>query len=211
MHHLTRSLALLGCSLALATRMLGQQPGDDPQQRTLAGLRNFAVYARVQVSQGASLPAVDEHRLRDKLEDAVRRQGLSIVGRDDVRDGPGAHLTLLYMVIETRDGVGKETGFAAMSCIQAEQTVSITRMGRYAYAVVPTWRSCGIISGDTASYSRSIERNADQQIVRFLEAWRTVNPPPQVPGLRPSPELGAGTQLPADSLLTTIAALYSSW
>jgi hypothetical protein len=175
MRHLSMPLTWLGFSLALAGRLLGQQPADDPQRRTLVGLKNFAVYARVQLSQGATLPAVDESPLRDKLEEAVRREGLSIVSRNDVRDGPGAHLTLLYMVIETRDGAGQETGFAAMSCIQAEQTVSITRLGRYVYAVVPTWKSCGIVAGDTASYARIIDRNADQQIVRFREAWRSVN------------------------------------
>jgi hypothetical protein len=58
---------------------------------------------------------------------------MSIVGRHDVRDGPGAHLSLLYVVLETRDGEGKQAGFAAFSCLQAEQTVSVPRLGRCIY------------------------------------------------------------------------------
>jgi hypothetical protein len=184
------SLLALALALALAGKVLAQQPDDDPQRMTLTGLGRFAVHARVQLSQGATLPAVDENRLRGKLERAVLRAGMSIVGGNDVRDGPGARLSLLYVVIETRDDAGQETGFAAFSCLQAEQTVSVTRLGRYVYAVVPTWRSCGILAGDTASYSGTIERNADEQIARFVEAWRMVNLPQPAPPHQSNPELG---------------------
>jgi hypothetical protein len=175
------SLNPLGLSLALVGNLLAQQPIDDPQRMTLTGLRNFAVYARVQLSRQATLPPLDESLLRGKLEQAIRREGMSIVGGNDVRDGPGAHLSLLYIVIETRDRTGQETGFAAFSCLQAEQTVNVPRLGRYVYAVAPTWRSCGIVAGDTESYSGAIERNADKQIARFLAAWRMVNPPRPAP------------------------------
>ena len=170
-------LCLLGISLGLAAHLPGQQP-DDPQRRTLVGLRFFAVHARVQLSEGATLPLVDEQRLRSKMEQEIQREGMRIVGKNDVRDGPGAHLTLLYLVAPTRDNRGRETGFAAMSCLQAEQTVSVPRLGRYVYTVAPTWRSCGILAGDAGSYRGTIERNADEQIVRFLNAWRSVNAPP---------------------------------
>lgn len=168
-------LNLLALTLALAGQALAQQPDDDPQRMTLIGLRNFAVHARVQLSRQSTLPAVDESLLRGKIERAIRQEGMAIVGGNDVRDGPGAHLSLLYTVIETRDLAGQGTGFAAFSCLQAEQTVSVPRLGRYVYAVVPTWRSCGVLAGDAASYSGTIERNADEQIGRFLEAWRMVN------------------------------------
>jgi hypothetical protein len=191
MHNPIRSsLGLLGLSLALVGQVFAQHSDDDPQRMTLTGLRNFAVYARVQLSERATLPAIDENRLRSKMEQEIRREGMSIVGGNDVRDGPGAHLSLLYIVIETRDRAGQATGFAAFSCLQAEQTVSVPRLGRYVYAVVPTWRSCGILAGDTESYSGTIERNADEQIVRFLGAWRSVNAPPPAPSLPSNPELG---------------------
>jgi hypothetical protein len=183
-------LNFLGFSLVLVGNLLAQQPDDDPQRRTLTGLKNFAVYARVQLPEGATLPAIDENRLRGKIEQEIRREGMSIVGGNDVRDGPGARLSLLYLVAETRDKAGQQTGFAAFSCLQAEQTVCVPRLGRYVYAVVPTWRSCGVLAGNTESYSGTIERNADQQIERFLDAWRTVNAPPPPPPLRPTPELG---------------------
>jgi hypothetical protein len=167
-------LAAAGLSLALASSAFSQQTVD-PQRMTLTGLKNFAVYARVQVSGQATLPAIDESHLRSKLEQEIRREGMSIVRGNDVRDGPGAHLSLLYLVLETRDRGGNEIGFAAFSCIQAEQTVSVTRLGRYVYAVVPTWKSCGVLTGNTPAYRATIERNADEQIGRFLEAWRSVN------------------------------------
>jgi hypothetical protein len=183
------SLSLLGLSLALVANLLAQQ-GDDPQRMTLSGLRTFAVYAKVQRSQRTTLPAVDENFLRSKIEQAIRQAGMSIVSGNDVRDGPGAHLSLLYMVIETRDRAGQETGFAAFSCLQAEQTVSLPRLGRYVYAVVPTWRSCGLLAGDSESYSDLILRNADQQITRFLAAWRMVNAPRPAPSFPSNPEVG---------------------
>jgi hypothetical protein len=183
-------LNLLALALALTGKALAQQPDDDPQRMTLTGLGRFAVHARVQLSQGATLPAIDENRLRGKLERAVLGAGMSIVGGNDVRDGPGARLSLLYVVIETRDNAGQESGFAAFSCLQAEQTVSVPRLGRYVYAVVPTWRSCGILAGATQSYSGTIERNADEQIARFVEAWRMVNAPRPARPLRSNPELG---------------------
>jgi hypothetical protein len=185
-----RPLSFLGFSLALVGNLLAQQADDDPQRMTLTGLRNFAVHARVQLSKGATLAAIDENRLRSRIEQEIRREGMSIVRGNDVRDGPGAHLSLLYVVIETRDRAGEETGFAAFSCLQAEQTVSVPRLGRYVYAVVPTWRSCGILAGDTQSYSGTIERNADEQIARFLHAWRMVNAPHPAPASPSGPELG---------------------
>ncbi len=115
---------------------------------------------------------------------------MSIVGRHDVRDGPGAHLSLLYVVLETRDGEGKQAGFAAFSCLQAEQTVSVPRLGRYVYTVAPTWRSCSVLAGAGESYRGTLERNADEQIDRFLDAWRSVNAPPPAPLYPSTPELG---------------------
>jgi hypothetical protein len=175
-------------SLVLAGHLLAQ----DSQQMTLVGLKNFAVHAQVQLSEQTSLPPIDQNRLRSKMEEAIRQEGMTIVRGNDVRDAPGAHLSLLYIVIETRDRTGQEAGFAAFSCLQAEQTVSVPRLGRYVYAVVPTWRSCGIVAGDTESYSGTIERNADKQIARFLAAWRMVNPPRRAPPV-PS-DLGLGTE-----------------
>lgn len=192
MQNLPRSfLTLLGFAFVLAGNLVAQEPEDDPQRMTLVGLRNFAVHARVQLSDGATLPVIDENRLRSKIEQSIRREGMTIVGRNDVRDGPGAHLSLLYLVMETRDRKGEEAGFAAFSCLQAEQTVSLPRLGRYVYAVVPTWRSCGILAGDTESYRGTIERNADEQIARFLAAWRRVNGPPAPPPSTSTPELGS--------------------
>jgi hypothetical protein len=169
-------LTAVGFMLALASQVLAQQANDDPQQMTLTGLKNFAVYARVQLSKGAKLPATDVNLLRTKMEQEIRRAGMSIVRGNDVRDGAGAHLSLLYLVLETRDRAGRQIGFAAFSCLQAEQTVTVPRLGRYAYAVVPTWRSCGVLMGDTGSYAGTIQRNVDEQIARFLDAWRAVNP-----------------------------------
>ena len=62
--------------LGLFDTLSGQEPGDDPQQRTLTGLRTFAVHARVQLSDPAALPTVDEALLRSRLEDAVRQAGM---------------------------------------------------------------------------------------------------------------------------------------
>src|SRR4051812_29411714 len=184
-----RPLKVLWFSLVLAGNLFAQEAHDDPQGRTLVGLKNFAVHAQVQLSEQTSLPPIDQNRLRSKMEQAIRQEGMSIVRGNDVRDGPGAHLTLLYIVIETRDRAGQETGFAAFSCLQAEQTVNVPRLGRYVYAVAPTWRSCGIVAGDTGSYRGTIERNADTQIARFLAAWRGVNP------ARPAPSFPSNTEL----------------
>jgi hypothetical protein len=172
-HFISGPLKAFAFSLVQAGNLLAQ----DSQQMTLAGLKNFAVHAQVQLSGGTKLPPIDQNRLRSKMEQAIQQEGMTIVRGNDVRDGPGAHLNLLYVVIETRDRTGQETGFAAFSCLQAEQTVNVPRLGRYVYAVAPTWRSCGIVAGDSKSYSGTIERNADTQIARFLAAWRTVNPP----------------------------------
>jgi hypothetical protein len=180
---------VFGFSLLLVGNLLAQGAQDDPQRRTLVGLKNFAVHAQVQLSEQTSLPPIDQNRLRSKMEQAIRQEGMAIVRGNDVRDGPGAHLSLLYIVIGTRDRAGQEVGFAAFSCLQAEQTVSVPRLGRYVYAVAPTWRSCGIVAGDTGSYSGTIERNADKQIARFLAAWRTVNPP-RPAAVTPNAELG---------------------
>jgi hypothetical protein len=180
------TLKVFGFSLVLAGNLLAQ----NSQQMTLVGLKNFAVHAQVQLSEGTTLPPIDQNRLRSKMEEAIRQEGMTIVRGNDVRDGPGANLSLLYIVIETRDRTGHETGFAAFSCLQAEQTVNVPRLGRYVYAVAPTWRSCGIVAGDTESYSETIERNADKQIARFLAAWRTVNRPRPAPSLPPNSELG---------------------
>lgn len=189
-YRIREALTLIGFSVALVGNLLAQRPDEDPQRMTLTGLRKFAVHARVQLSDPATLPVIDENRLRSKIEQGIRREGISIVGGNDVRDGPGARLSLLYLVLETRDKQGQETGFAASSCLQAEQTVCVPRLGRYVYAVVPTWRSCGVLAGDTESYIGTIERNADEQIVRFLDAWRMVNPPRPAPASLPNPELG---------------------
>jgi hypothetical protein len=177
-------------SFVLFGNLLAQQGQDDPQRRTLVGLRSFAVHAQVQRSERTTLPTIDQNRLRSKMEEAIQQEGMSIVRGNDVRDGPGAHLSLLYIVIETRDRTGQATGFAAFSCLQAEQTVNVPRLGRYVYAVAPTWRSCGIVAGDTASYRGTIERNADKQIARFLAAWRMVNRPRPAPSVSSNPELG---------------------
>jgi hypothetical protein len=75
---------------------------------------------------------------------------------------------------------GRQTQFAASSCLQAAQTVSIPRLTtakHVAYAVVLTWRSCGLLAGDGEGYRDTILRNADEQIGRFLAAWRGVNLP----------------------------------
>jgi hypothetical protein len=187
---ISESLKVLGFSLLLPGNLLAQEAHDDPQGMTLVGLRNFAVHAQVQLSERTILPPIDQNRLRSKMEEAIQQEGMSIVRGTDVRDGPGAHLNLLYVVIETRDRFGQESGFAAFSCLQAEQTVNVPRLGRYVYAVAPTWRSCGIVAGDTASYRGTIERNADKQIARFLAAWRMVNLPRPAPSVSPNPEFG---------------------
>jgi hypothetical protein len=185
-------LTVVGFGLALAGKLLAQQTDAETQRATLTGLRKLEVYARVQLSDSARLPAIDESRLRTKMELAIQRDGISVVTRSDVRDGSAAQLSLLYLVIETRDQTG-QTGFATSSCLQLAQTVSIPRLTtakHIAYAVVPTWRSCGLLVGNSASYRDTILANADQQLGRFLEAWRLVNLPRPVPPPAVTPELG---------------------
>jgi hypothetical protein len=189
------SLNLLGFSLALAGHLLAQQTDAETQRASLTGLGKFAVYARVQLSDSATLPAIDESLLRAKLEAALKREGISLVERNDVRDGSGAHLSLLYLVLDTRDRTGQSIRFAASSCIQVAQTVNIPRLttAKYiAYTVVPTWRSCGLLVGDSDSYRNTILQNADQQLARFLESWRGVNRPGPAPPPPATPELGIG-------------------
>lgn len=159
---------------------------------TLMGLRKFAVHVKVQLAEGATLRRIDESLLRTRMELALGQLGVVIDSGSTVRDGSAASISLLYLVVETRDQSGKETGFAASSCLQAAQIVRIPRLTtdrHIAYAVVPTWRSCGILVGDTDSYTATILRNADQQIARFLQAWRIVNTPRPTPAVS-SPELG---------------------
>jgi len=175
----TRRLPLAGFFLILATQLSAQD--DDPQRMTLTGLRHFAVHARVQLSGGTSLERIEERGLREKLESGIRQAGIGVVGDNDVRDGTQAEIGLQYLVIGTRNQPGGGSGFVASSCIEAAQLVKlqrVTRSGAPVYAVVPTWRSCGFVLGDSGSYRRRIGENADQQIDRFIRAWRQVNAPP---------------------------------
>jgi hypothetical protein len=188
-----RSLELLGLSLALAGNLPAQQADGESQQLTLVGLRKIALYARVQLPEAAMLEGVDERVLRTRMERALRETGISVVRSHEVRDGAEANLSLLYLVVETRDQTGRKTGFAASSCLQAAQIVRIPRLTtpkHIAYTVVPTWRSCGLLVGNSPAYRSTILRNADEQLARFLEAWRGVNLPPQPAGSLASPELG---------------------
>ena len=57
--------------------------------------------------------------------------------------------------------------------------------------MVPTWRSCGLLAGDSASYGATILQNADEHITRFIDAWRFANAPPPEPGSVGLPELSA--------------------
>src|SRR5256885_3511653 len=102
------SLAVLGH--ALAGNLFAQRIDAETQRATLANLRNFAVYARVQLSQSATFPAIEESGLRNRIETALRREGIAIDTRSDVRDGSQASLDLLYVVMQTRNG--KASGFA---------------------------------------------------------------------------------------------------
>jgi len=174
----------LGMSLGLVANLVAQTEAET-QRATLSGLRSFAVYARVQLSESATLQRIDESGLRCKVEDALRREGIRVQTRNDLRDGSQASLDLLYTVIQTNDTNGHALGFAASSCLQASQMVRIPRLttaNHIAYAVVSTWRSCGLIVGDSASLGPTILQNADEQIVRFIDAWRFANrPPPDSP------------------------------
>jgi len=171
--------------LGLFASVLGQQPESDPQQRTLTGLRTFAAHARVQGADPAALPAIDESVLRSRLEDGIRRAGIQVQQANDVRNGTQAEVGLQYLVVALPDSWGRPSSFAASACIEASQLVQLQRItptGAPVYAVVPTWRSCGVLVGDKVSFTGTILRNADQQIARFIQAWRKAN---ARPGPRP--------------------------
>ena len=171
--------SLLGACLTLTARLSAQQ-SDDSQQRTLNALRSFAVHARVQLPDPAALPAIDEALLRERLEGAIRREGLQVQQSSDVRNGTQAEVGLHYLVVAVPDSWGRPSSFAASSCIEASQLVRLQRItptGAPVYAVVPTWRSCGMLVGDKVSFSGTILRNADAQIARFIGAWRRANAP----------------------------------
>ena len=194
------SIVVLGI-LLLRSPHLAAQTEAETQRATLTGLRSFGVHASVQLSQGASLESIDERVLRARVEDALRREGIVIQSPTGVRDGSQASLDLLYVVMQTKDTAGRALGFAASSCLQASQMVRIPRLTtpkHIAYAVVSTWRSCGLLVGDSASFRATMVQNADQQLARFLEAWRRVNlplPPPASPG---SPEARVSMELGFD-------------
>jgi hypothetical protein len=169
---------VLGFSLSLASMLTAQQADDDPQRASLAGLRRFAVHAQVQVASRASLPTVDLNLLETKLQLAIRQEGLELQGPNDVRDGAAAQVSLVYLVLAVRDQAGHDAGYAASSCIHAAQLVRIPRVignRQFTYAMAPTWSSCGMMVGDTASFRDKILQNADEQISRFRTAWRAVN------------------------------------
>jgi hypothetical protein len=173
------ALSLLGSFLAFTSALPAQQ-SDDPQQRTLNALRSFAVHARVQLSDPAALPSIDESVLQNRLEDAIRQEGLQIQRSEDVRNGTQAEVELQYLVVAMPDSWGRPSSFAASSCIEVSQLVRLQRItptGAPVYAVVPTWRNCGMLVGDKVSFSGTILRNADQQIARFISAWRRANAP----------------------------------
>jgi hypothetical protein len=195
------SFIALGLSLGLVTNLVAQTEAET-QRATLTGLRSFAVYARVQLSQSATLQRIDERVLRNKIEDALRREGIRVQTRNDMRDGSQASLDLLYMVIQTKDTSGHALGFAASSCLQASQMVRIPRLTtpkHIAYAVVSTWRSCGLLVGDSASLGSTILQNADEHIIRFIDAWRFANTPPPEP------------RFPATSELSMAGRQYRRW
>jgi len=191
------SLIVLGF-LLLRTADLAGQTEAETQRATLTGLRSFGVHASVQLTQGATLEPIEEKVLRDRIGDALRREGIAIQTRSDVRDDSQASLDLLYVVMQTKDTAGHALGFAASSCLQASQMVRIPRLTtpkHIAYAVVSTWRSCGLLVGDSASFGRTMLQNADQQLARFLEAWRRVNLPPPAPASPVSPETRVSLEL----------------
>ncbi|MFL5459544.1 MAG: hypothetical protein ACJ8AY_02580 [Gemmatimonadales bacterium] len=191
---------VLGLSL-LGAAGLAAQTEAETQRATLTGLRSFGVHASVQLSQGATLGRIEEKVLRDRIGDALRREGIVIQTRSDVRDGSQASLDLLYVVMQTKDTAGHALGFAASSCLQASQMVRIPRLTtpkHIAYAVVSTWRSCGLLVGDSASFGRTMLQNADQQLARFVEAWRRVNLPPPAPASPVSPETRVSMELSLD-------------
>jgi len=184
--------------LLLRAPDLAAQTEAETQRATLTGLRSFGGHGSVQLSQGATLEPIEEKVLRDRIGDALRREGIAIQTRSDVRDDSQASLDLLYVVMQTKDTAGHALGFAASSCLQASQMVRIPRLTtpkHIAYAVVSTWRSCGLLVGDSASFGRTMLQNADQQLARFLEAWRRVNLPPPAPASPVSPETRVSLEL----------------
>jgi hypothetical protein len=194
------SVIVLGLSLLRAADLAAQTEAET-QRATLTGLRSFGVHASVQLSRDATLDRVDERVLRARIEDALHREGIMIQTRSDVRDGSQASLDLLYVVMQTKDTAGHALGFAASSCLQASQMVRIPRLTtpkHIAYAVVSTWRSCGLLVGDSASFGPTMLQNADQQLARFLEAWRRVNLPPPAPASPGSPETRVSMELSLD-------------
>jgi hypothetical protein len=182
MRHGIRGLVGLGgLGLLLAGNLSAQRIDAETQRATLTGLRSFAVYARVQLPPSAALQRIEESVLRGRIEGALRREGISIETRNDVRDGSQASVDLLYMVMETRDTSGRSIGFAASSCLQVSQMVRIPRLTtpkHIAYAVVSTWQSCGLLVGDSASFRPTLLQNADEHMTRLLDAWRFANAPP---------------------------------
>src|SRR3954453_11437291 len=184
------SLAML--RLALPGNLPAQRIDAETQRATLTGLKQFAVYARVQLSPSATLQRIDENALRLRIEGALRREGIGTEKDRDVRDGSQASLDLLYVVMETKDKDGQPSGFAASSCLQASQMVRIPRLTtpkHIAYAVVSTWRSCGLVVGGAASFGGTVLQNADEHMTRFIDAWRPANAPPPAPGFPATPEL----------------------
>jgi hypothetical protein len=192
--HTRNLVSLLGIPLALVSHLGAQRPDDDPERRSLARLRAFAVHAQVHVSERATLERIDESLLRVRMESAMRREGISVQGPGDVRDGSQAQISLVYLVLETGNDAGGGSGFAASSCLQATQLVTIPRLsvGRTTYTVAPTWSSCGMIVGGRESFRATILSNADQQIARFLSDWRMVNKSRPTPPVVSNPELGFG-------------------
>jgi hypothetical protein len=75
----------------------------------------------------------------------------------------------------------------------------LTTLKHIAYAVVSTWRSCGLLVGDSASLGATILQNADEHIIRFIDAWRFANTP------RPDP------RFPATSELSMAGGQYRRW
>jgi hypothetical protein len=187
---ITTLLGVATLGLALTGNLAAQRIDAETQRATLTDLRRFAVYARVQLSESATLPQIDEGGLRSRIETALTREGIGIDTRADVRDGSQASLDLLYVVMQTRNG--KATGFAASSCLQVSQMVRIPRLTtpkHIAYAVVPTWHSCGLLVGDSASLGATILQNAGEHMTRFIDAWRFANAPPPPPSVTPASEL----------------------
>ena len=187
-------LSVAALALGFAGNLSAQRIDAETQRATLKGLKEFAVYARVQLTREATLPRVDEGALRGRIENALRREGIVIDNGNDVRDGSQASVDLLYMVMETKDKKGQATGYAASSCLQVSQMVRIPRLTtpkNIAYAVVSTWRSCGLLVGDTASYAPTILQNADEHMGRFIDAWRAANAPPPDPGFPKTAELSS--------------------